>query len=532
MDIVSTLEAKKSAKAASLAAAQPAGGEAAHGITQSDAVAVNSANLRELYEKRQQIYPKSVKGLWRSVKWAFLAGLLAIYYVLPFLRWDRAGAAPDQFALVDFPGRRFYLGPITIWPEELYYVTGLLIISAIGLFLASALFGRIWCGYACPQTVWTDLFIAVERAFEGDRNARIKLDKQPWSFNKAWRKGGKHAVWLAISLATGGWFVAYFHDAPTLFQNFFTGHAPGSAYLFAGLLTFTTYTLAGTLREQVCTYMCPWPRIQAAMLDQEALSVTYRYDRGDPRGPHKKGQPWEGRGDCIDCRACVAACPTGIDIRDGMQIECINCALCIDACDEIMVKIDRPKGLIAYDTVQNIERRQKGEAAKFRFIRGRTIFYAVLLVAITGLMVGSLAMRSTLEVTVLRDRAPLFVPLSDGRVRNAYTIKVMNKANLGRDLLVSLEGVEGGQIEAGEARLENGVLRLRAKADKVAVARVFIIADPEEQKSKSVPVKVRVTMDGEDAHATTKTVFISRNHDDDHHRDRDDHNSDDRRDRD
>ncbi|GBF57057.1 hypothetical protein PbB2_00716 [Candidatus Phycosocius bacilliformis] len=495
------------------------GEEAAHGIARSDAVAVNSAKQRDLYEKRQQIYPKAVHGFWRRLKWVILAALLGIYYLVPFLRWDRPGAAPDQFLLVDFTGRRFYFGPIEIWPQELYYVTGLLILGAIGLFLASALFGRVWCGYTCPQTVWTDLFIAVEHWFEGDRNQRIRLDKQPWDFNKAWRKIGKHVVWLMISLATGGWFVAYFHDAPTLFANFFKLQAPMSAYLFAGLLTFTTYVFAGTLREQVCTYMCPWPRIQAAMLDQEALSVTYRYDRGDPRGPHKKNDTWEGRGDCIDCRQCVAACPAGIDIRDGLQIECINCALCIDACDEIMVKIDRPKGLIAYDTVQNIERRQAGQTSGYRFIRGRTLFYAVLFVLIGGLMLGSLFLRTTLDVNVQRDRAPLFVPLSTGQVRNAYTVKVLNKADHEREVRIKIKGVEGGVLQANEMPVTDNSVVMTAGPDRVAQVRLFVLADPEKQKHTSVPVVVEVRSLSDQEVARSKSVFIRGNSPED----RDDH---------
>ena len=486
----------------------PSSDEAAYGVARSDAVAVNSAMQRELYEKRQQIYPKAVHGFWRRTKWLILSLLLGIYYLVPFLRWDRPGVAPDQFLLIDFTGRRFYFGPIEIWPQELYYVTGLLILGAIGLFLASALFGRVWCGYACPQTVWTDLFIAVEHWFEGDRNQRIRLDKQKWDFNKAWRKIGKHSVWLMISLATGGWFVAYFHDAPTLFTGFFTLQAPMSAYVFAGLLTATTYVFAGSLREQVCTYLCPWPRIQAAMLDQEALSVTYRYDRGDPRGAHKKNDTWEGRGDCIDCRQCVAACPAGIDIRDGLQIECINCALCIDACDEIMLKIDRPKGLIAYDTIQNIERRQAGEKSGYRFIRGRTLFYAVLFVAIGGLMLGSLLLRTKLDVNVQRDRAPLFVPLSTGQVRNAYTVKVLNKADHERDVEIRILGVEGAKLEANEMPVVDNKVVLTAGPDRVAQVRLFVVADPDRQEHRSTPVVIEVQSKSDGEVAKSKSVFI------------------------
>ena len=315
---------------------------------------------QDLYAKRKQIYPKLAHGKFRTVKWIAMAALLGIYYLVPWLRWERGVGVPDQAVLADFAGERFFFFGIEIWPQEAYYMAGLMILAALGLFLVTSLFGRVWCGYACPQTVWTDLYIWVERAFEGDRAARMRLDAKPMSFNKLWRKVGKHIVWLIIAFLTGGAFILYFHDARMIAQTFFIGEAPLSAYWFAGILTFTTYALAGTMREQVCTYLCPWPRIQAALTDEHALNVTYRYDRGEPRGPHRKGESWEGRGDCIDCKQCVQVCPMGIDIRDGVQLECIHCALCIDACDQMMKKVDRPTGLIAYDTDVAVARRAAG----------------------------------------------------------------------------------------------------------------------------------------------------------------------------
>lgn len=413
---------------------------AAHGITRSRAKAVNAAGERELYKKREPIYPKLAHGKFRFVKWVVMAVALAVYYLVPFLRWDRGLDAPDQAVLIDFAGRRFYFFFIEIWPQEIYYVTGLLILAALGLFLVTALFGRVWCGYACPQTVWTDLFIMVERAFEGDRNARIKLDRAPWSFNKAWRKSGKHAVWLVIAGLTGGAWILYFHDAYDTVGNFFTGQAEISAYLFFAGLTFTTYIFAGTMREQVCIYMCPWPRIQAAMTDREALNVTYRIDRGETRGAHKKGDSWDDRGDCIDCMQCVAVCPMGIDIRDGAQLECIQCALCIDACDDVMLKVDRPTGLIAYETDDNIDRFVAGEKPRYRFVRVRTLVYAVALVLVAAVMLAGLLTRSELDLNASRDRNPNYVRLSDGAIRNGYTIKVVNKANHPRALELVVEG--------------------------------------------------------------------------------------------
>ncbi|NOX93886.1 MAG: cytochrome c oxidase accessory protein CcoG, partial [Alphaproteobacteria bacterium] len=397
--------------------------EVAAGVQRIEVEAVNSAPKRELYKSRVPIYPKLVHGTYRLVKWVLLFATLGVYYALPWLRWARGPGEPDQAVLVDFTGQRFYFFAIEIWPDELYYVTGLLILGALALFLATALFGRVWCGYTCPQTVWTDLFIAVERLVEGDRNKRMRLAKAPWNVEKIGKKFTKHSLWVLIAAVTGGAWVFYFHDAPTILPQMLLGKAPLTAYLFMGILTFTTYTFAGVMREQVCIYMCPWPRIQAALTDEESLQVTYKVDRGEPRGPHKKGESWDGRGDCISCRACVAACPMGIDIRDGIQLECINCALCIDACDDIMKKIDRPRGLIDYDTDKNEIRREKGEKTSVRIIRPRTIVYALVLGLIAALMAYGLSSRATMELNVLRDRTPPFVQLSDGSIRNAYTVK-------------------------------------------------------------------------------------------------------------
>jgi cytochrome c oxidase accessory protein FixG len=420
--------------------------DAAPGIAREDAEAVNARQTRPLYASREPIYPKLASGTFRRAKWAVMAVTLGIYYLLPWLRWHRGPNLPDQAFLLDFAHQRLFLFGIEIWAQEMYFVTGLLILGALALFLVTALAGRVWCGYACPQTVWTDLMIAVERLWQGDRNARMRLAKAPWTFDKLWKLTGTHVSWLLISVATGGAFVFYFRDAPTLAYELVTFDAPAIAYVFLGVFTATTYVLGGLAREQVCIYMCPWPRIQGAMFDADSLLITYRGWRGEQRGPHKKGQSWEGRGDCIDCKQCVAVCPVGIDIRDGAQLECIQCALCIDACDDIMFKVGRPPKLIAYDTFRNLDAASHGERAPIRLIRPRTILYGSLLALVAAVMLFGLTNRSVLDVNVLRDRNPLYVQLADGGLRNGYTVKLLNKAYDTRNYALSVEGLPDARL--------------------------------------------------------------------------------------
>jgi cytochrome c oxidase accessory protein FixG len=307
----------------------------------------------------------------------------------------------------------------------------------------------------------------------------MRLDKAPMSVGKAAKKIAKHAVWLLIAAATGGAWVFYFGNAPTLARDLFTGRADAMVYVFVGLLTFTTYALAGTMREQVCTFMCPWPRIQAAMTDEYALSVTYRGDRGEPRGPHKKGASWEGRGDCIDCNQCVAACPQGIDIRDGDQLECINCALCIDACDTIMKRVGRPTGLIAYDTHANVDRRKRGESPLFRFLRPRTLLYGGVMLLVGAIMLYQLVNRATLNLDVIRDRSPEFVRLADGSVRNDYNIKIINRAPHARQIAISMRDLPGARLSVQDVAPDaHGRVVLPAAADDVTDARVHVVAPP------------------------------------------------------
>ena len=451
--------------------------EAAPGVERLDARAINRQQDRPLYAARQKIHPKLAHGRFRALKWLVMAVTLGIYYALPWLRWDRGPDLPDQAVLLDMANNRFFFFFLEIWPQEFYFITGLLVLSALTLFLVTSVAGRVWCGYTCPQTVWTDLMIVVERFWQGDRNARIALDKRPWGPVKLFKKGMTHLSWLAIGLATGGAFVFYFRDAPTLAAELVAGTAPAIAYLFLGIFTLTTYVLGGIAREQVCIYMCPWPRIQGAMTDHETLLVGYRAWRGEPRGPHKKGQPWEGRGDCIDCRACVAVCPTGIDIRDGSQLECIQCALCIDACNEIMSRVGRPRGLIAYDTIANQEAAAKGASSPLQLVRPRTLLYAGLICLVGAIMLAALMNRSTLEINVLHDRNPPYVLLSDGSVRNGYAVKILNKLHTPREFTLEVHGLPGARLaivgmDAGAA--------IRVATDALRELKVFVTVPAAE----------------------------------------------------
>jgi cytochrome c oxidase accessory protein FixG len=440
-----------------------------------DVRAVNRREDRSLYAERQRIYPKLAHGTFRRLKWMLMAVTLGIYYAVPWIRWDRGPDLPNQAVLLDMAHERFFFFGLEIWPQEFYIVTGLLVLASLTLFLITSLAGRVWCGYFCPQTVWTDLMVAVERVWQGDRNQRMRLDKSGWTFEKIWKKTATHFSWVVIAMATGGAFVFYFADAPTLLGELFTGTAPMPAYVFVAILTFTTYLLGGIAREQVCIYMCPWPRIQGAMIDHDSYLVSYRDYRGEPRGPKRKSTSWEGRGDCVDCKACVAVCPMGIDIRDGAQLECIQCALCIDACNEIMAKVGRPKNLIAYDTIAGQEAAAKGGTARPRLFRTRTLLYAGLIAIATGLMAYGLMSRSLLDVNVLADRNPFYVRLANGDIRNGYTIKILNKLHEPRRFRLEIEGLPEGArlvIPGGKGSGENS--EITVPTDVLSEIKVFL----------------------------------------------------------
>ncbi len=482
-------------------------------IARHDVEPVNRKADRQLYAKRQNIHPRRAHGTFRTIKWIVMGATLVVYYALPWLRWSRGPDLPDQAVLLDMVNNRFFFFFLEIWPQEFYYVTGLLVLSALALFLATAIAGRVWCGYACPQTVWTDLMIAIERFWQGDRSARIRLDKEPWGVAKLAKKVMTHVSWLAVGVLTGGALVFYFRDAPTLARELMTGTAPTIAYLFLAIFAATTYLLGGIAREQVCIYMCPWPRIQGAMTDSHTLLVSYKRERGEPRGPVHKGADglvdWSKRGDCIDCNACVVVCPTGIDIRDGSQLECIQCALCVDACNNIMDRIDRPRGLIGYDTIARSDAKALGAHETFQLIRPRTLLYAAVFTLVGAIMVVAWFNRTLLDVNVLPDRVPPYVMLSDGSVRNSYSVKILNKRQERRTFNISLRDLTGAHLSVLGAT-DTALSEVTVATDELREVRVFVTLPAPEARalaSGTHDVTVIVTDRGFGTQSTRRTIF-------------------------
>ena len=471
-----------------------------------------AAEPPRLYAAREPVFPRSVSGPFRQLKWWIMGVTLMIYYLTPWIRWDRGPALPDQAVLIDLAHRRFYFFFIEIWPHEFYFVAGLLIMAGLGLFLFTAALGRVWCGYTCPQTVWTDLFMLVERWIEGDRNAQVRLWSQRWNGEKLRKRAAKFSIWLLIALATGGAWIFYFADAPTLLHQFVTFDAPPAAYFTVAILTATTFTFGGFMREQVCIYMCPWPRIQAAMMDEETMTVAYRDWRGEPRGRGRRAAEVEtSLGDCIDCMACVNVCPMGIDIRDGQQLACITCALCIDACDDVMGRIGKPRGLIDYVTIADGERERAGAAPSpvwKSIVRPRTVLYFLLWSLIgVGLLV-ALFLRTDLAFSIEPVRNPVNVVLSDGSVRNAYELRLRNMTGNDREIRLSvaadapmaltLEGVDG--------------LEITVPADTTYRQRVYLTAPPDSPAAtttRSEPALIIETV-GTGTRVSEDTIFHGR----------------------
>ncbi|MDJ0654200.1 MAG: cytochrome c oxidase accessory protein CcoG [Xanthomonadales bacterium] len=415
-----------------------------------------------MYRKEPKIYPREAKGRFARLRKLAVWVLLGLFYVACWLQWDG-----QQAVLFDLPARKFHIFGLTLWPQDFIYLTGLLIVAGLSLFFFTALAGRLWCGFACPQTVWTEVFLMMEQWVEGDRNKRIKLDKAPWTARKIWKKSLKQFLWITFALWTGFTFVGYFTPVLELGPKILaldTGPWETFWVFFYGL---ATYGNAGFLREQVCKYMCPYARFQSAMFDKDTLIISYDEDRGEPRGKRKKNADLEALnlGSCVDCTLCVQVCPTGIDIRDGLQYECIACAACIDVCDEVMDKMNYPRGLIRYTTEHAVH----GEPTKV--VRPRTLIYATLLTLVTIALVVSVFNRTPLRMEVLRDRNALYRVVDPATVENVYTLKIVNMEDVDRNYTVSVEGPEGLRIDgdstvemkAGAA--EAFVLRLRAPTE-------------------------------------------------------------------
>ncbi|PWE32356.1 cytochrome c oxidase accessory protein CcoG [Maritimibacter sp. 55A14] len=454
-------------------------------------MAVSDKVPPRLYAAREPIFPRRVSGSFRSLKWVIMAVTLGIYYLTPWIRWDRGPNLPDQAVLIDLANRRFFFFWIEIWPHEFYFIAGLLVMAGLGLFLFTSALGRVWCGYTCPQTVWTDLFILVERWIEGDRNARVRLWKQEWDARKVRLRTTKFVVWLLIALATGGAWVFYFTDAPTLARDLVTFDAHPVAYSTIALLTATTFVFGGFMREQICIYACPWPRIQAAMMDEDTLTVAYREWRGEPRGKHRKGEGADQLGDCIDCMACVNVCPMGIDIRDGQQLECITCALCIDACDDVMEKIGKPRGLIDYLALSDEPRERQGNPPRpirEHIFRPRTILYTTLWAGVGAALVVALFIRPDIDMTVAKTRNPVNVVLSDGSIRNSYDVRIRNKHGEARPFHVMISSPEpfSVDVEGTDDKL------VYVPADTSGQERIYVTAPPNTSIAKAERTGIRL----------------------------------------
>lgn len=426
-----------------------------------------------VYQARIPIYPRSVKGRYRTIKFAILALAYGIYFLLPWLGWTRT-TGPDQAVLFDLTTRKFYLFDLVVYPQDIFWLAGLLVIAAMLLFFVTGLAGRVFCGYFCFQTLWTDVFILIERLVQGQRNKRIRLAQQPWNSEKVIKIGLTHLLWLLMGLLTGLTFTLYWGYAPELTRQFFTGSAPFPAYATTLFLMVTTYVMAGMAREQVCTYMCPYARFQSTMFDKDTLIVAYDERRGEgSQGRHKPThtvkthaqREAQGYGDCIDCGYCVQVCPTGIDIRNGLQIECISCALCVDACNTIMDSVGYPRGLIRYSS----ERSQ--ETGKTRLLKAKNVGYGLVLTVTIALLINSIMNRSTVEMTVVQIRSPLSVMLSDGEIQNRYEIKISNKTDQPMRYELKIEGLKQAQLNMGNfSRFE---LRPESSVHLIALVRQF-----------------------------------------------------------
>lgn len=441
----------------------------------------------KMYAAREEIYPRETKGRYATIRWLCVWLTQIMFYGLPWLSWNGR-----QAVLFDLVARKFYIFGLVLWPQDFIYLAVLLIICAYLLFLVTAIAGRVWCGFACPQTVYTEIFMWIERKIEGARSARIRLDKQPVSLSKILKKIAKHAAWGGVSLWTGFTFVGYFTPIGTLAHEI-TSFAIGPWEAFWVLFyALATYGNAGWLREQVCKYMCPYARFQSSMFDKDSLIITYDTERGEPRNANRKESvETEASGDCIDCTMCVQVCPTGIDIRNGLQYECIGCAACIDACDSVMDKIDLPRGLIRYSTENALLQHLSPKQIRQRALRPRVLIYSGILLVIISAFFTALAFHKPLKMDVIRDRGSMGREVEDGMIENVYRLQIMNTDETPRRYRISVSGIDTIAL---------------ATADEVSLAST---------ESRAVPVRVRVAH-GKGEHGSNHIMFELTSLDDEH----------------
>ncbi|WP_310389968.1 cytochrome c oxidase accessory protein CcoG [Roseateles sp.] len=453
-----------------------------------------------LYQAQSKIYPRAVSGLFARWRWGLVWFTQILFYGLPWLQWN-----DRQAVLFDLASRRFYIGGLVLYPQDFIYLTGLLLISAYALFLFTAVAGRLWCGFACPQTVYTEIFMWIERKFEGDRQARIKLDAAPWGFNKLWRKSATQLSWIVVGLWTGFSFVGYFTPIKELWAEAFTlGFGPWEWFwvLFYG---FATYGNAGFLREQVCKYMCPYARFQSAMFDKDTLIISYDAERGEPRGSRSKKTDIKaaGLGSCIDCTLCVQVCPTGIDIRKGLQYECIGCAACIDVCDGVMDKMDYPRGLVRYATQREIVTGAREHLSLRHLLRPRVLIYSAILLTIGGAFVTSLWLRAPLRIDVVRDRGALARLVQDGRIENSYSVQLMNNTEAALPVSIGVRGIPGAEAQV------RGTLVLAPAESRWVPVSVQVPPDAAQSLGAGAhPVEFVISLDEGRAPLVEKSTFI------------------------
>lgn len=446
-----------------------------------------------LYQKTEKIYPRMVSGFFARLRVLSVFILLGLFYVGPWITWNGR-----QAILFDLPARKYHLFGITFWPQDFILLTLLLIIAALALFFFSTIAGRLWCGFACPQTVWTETFVWIERLVEGERNQRIKLDKSPWTLRKVRLKVTKHLVWGLFALFTGYTFVGFFTPIRELSTNLLHLNLGSWEFFWVSLYSLATYGNAGFLREQVCLHMCPYSRFQSAMFDEDTLIISYDAERGEPRGHRKKefvANQQKERGDCIDCRLCVNVCPTGIDIRDGLQYECISCAACIDVCDDVMEQVGYDKGLIRFSTENTL----KGKGS--RILRPRTFLYASALLILMSAFLVSVSFRVPVELDITRDRQSLYTETSEGLIQNIYTIKVSNKSQQLQQYAISASGIADLEL--------SGERRVSVEAGQIKTFTYRLTASPKHYKKYSNVIYFTIqSIDEEMIRKTVESRFL------------------------